>query len=285
MVNIQEKMRGIFGLRSPTMKVYRLIIIVIWTLSIALSLTWNIYNQRQAILSLAHARADLSLQKDVLYRKWVTQKGGVYVPISTTDPNPYLKIVRRDVITTEGKHLTLVNPAYMTRQVREMAKAEGFEFTSITSLKPIRPENAPDRWGKDALVNFEKGIKEVAGIHTISGKEYFRIMRPFIAEKGCLECHAVQGYKTGEIRGGISSAISMEHLYSIERSIQIQLILAHALIWLMGILSIAFVSKRLNAQVGHIREAEQIAVREYEKAESYLNIATEIILNIDAPRR
>jgi len=280
-MKLQEKMSGRFGLRSPTMKVYRMIIIAIWTLSIGLSLTWNIYNQRKAILSLAHAKADLSLQKDVLYRKWVTQKGGVYVPISTTPPNPYLKVGRRDVITTEGQHLTLVNPAYMTRQVRDIAKAKGFEFTSITSLKPLRPENAPDRWEKDALVKFEKGVKEVVGIHTVSGKEYFRIIRPFIVENGCLKCHAVQGYKTGEIRGGISSAISMEHLYSIERSIQMQHFLAHALIWLMGVFGIAFVSKRLNLQVGHIRNAEQKAVMEHEKAESYLNIAAEIILNID----
>ena len=36
-----------------------------------------------------------------------------------------------------------------------------------------------------------------------------RLMRPFRTESSCLQCHAEQGYKEGDIRGGISVAVPM----------------------------------------------------------------------------
>lgn len=62
-----------------------------------------------------------------------------------TPPNPYLSQAReRDIRTPSGLELTLVNSAYMTRQVFE---THGGEVVGhVTSLKPIRPENGPDAW-------------------------------------------------------------------------------------------------------------------------------------------
>ena len=37
-----------------------------------------------------------------------------------------------------------------------------------------------------------------------SGEKVYRYMAPLFVEQGCLKCHAVQGYKLGDIRGGIS---------------------------------------------------------------------------------
>jgi hypothetical protein len=67
------------------------------------------------------------------------------VPVSdVTQPNPYLKHPKRDLLTTDGMQLTMVNPAYMTRQLAEIAEqADGVKF-HITSLKTIRPANAAD---------------------------------------------------------------------------------------------------------------------------------------------
>lgn len=58
--------------------------------------------------------------KDLVFRRWSAMQGGVYIPPSpNTPPNPYLEdIPKRDVVTTDGQKLTLVNPAYMTRQVQ-----------------------------------------------------------------------------------------------------------------------------------------------------------------------
>ncbi len=269
-------------LKQPGVRGYFLIFFITWTCCVAASLAWNIVHQRRAILSLARMRAELTLKKDIIYRKWVSSKGGVYVPVSTTVPNPYLKVPNRDILTVEGHYLTLMNPAYMTRQVNDMAKEAGFDFGHITSLKPIRPENFPDEWEKKALKDFNNGKKEVSGMDSISGRDYFRLMRPFVVDSNCLKCHAVQGYKIGDIRGGISSAIFMRPLYVIERRMRVQLLLAHGVIWILGIAGIAIGSNRLSSKIEQARSSENSAKQEREKAESYLNIAAEIILALDA---
>lgn len=40
---------------------------------------------------------------------------------------------------------------------------------------------------------------------------YMRLIRPIFTEEGCMQCHATQVYIIGEIRGGMSVTIPMEH--------------------------------------------------------------------------
>jgi hypothetical protein len=89
-------------------------------------------------------------------------------PSRETPPNPHLAgLEQRDVTTTEGQPLTLVNPAYVTRQVHELPARQQGARGHITSLKPIRPENAPDPWEVRALQAFEAGTLEVASVEVI----------------------------------------------------------------------------------------------------------------------
>ena len=198
---------------SANLKKYLWTLVVIWTLGIFASLGWNIYQQKQSSLSFARTSAEISYNKDLIYRRWVSKQGGVYLPVSEMTPaNPYLKVPNRDIMTSNGLLLTLVNPAYMTRQVNALAM-EMHDFQGhITSLNPIRPENLPDPWEAEVLKAFERGTKESVSLEMVSGKEYFRFMRPFVTEKACLKCHAVQGYKEGDIRGGISVSLSLIHI-------------------------------------------------------------------------
>ena len=134
---------------------YLLTFVGIWTAGVILSLGWNIYQLQQSILSAARTSAKISYDKDLIYRRWVAKQGGVYVPVSEmTPPNPYLKVPHRDIKTTDDLSLTLINPAYMTRQVNEMAMETHNFQGHITSLNPIRPENYPDPWEKEALKSF-----------------------------------------------------------------------------------------------------------------------------------
>jgi hypothetical protein len=100
----------------------------------------------------------------------------------------------------------------MARQVNQMTAGIHGSRGHITSLNPIRPENKPDSWETAALKSFEKGVKEVSSLEKIEDKEYMRLMRPFVVEKSCLKCHGAQGYKEGDIRGGISVSVPMEPL-------------------------------------------------------------------------
>jgi PAS domain S-box-containing protein len=212
---------------------------VVWSALVAAALAWEMYRQQQSILDSATATARANIYKDIAFRKWAASHGGVYVsPNEQTPPNPYLQVPGRDVTTTTGKTLTLMNPAYVLRQMQSYISDEYGTRSHITSLKPINPNNAPDAWEARALRAFEQGSKELVEVQQIDGQPYLRIMLPFVVEPGCLTCHAQQGYKLGDIRGGISSSVSLEPLLARERELRAKSILvfvAIGLIWLAGL--------------------------------------------------
>ncbi|MDZ7698129.1 MAG: response regulator [Deltaproteobacteria bacterium] len=210
---------------------------VFWTGVIAVSAYWNYVQIGKSITTLAVNEARSTFNKDVVYRRWVAMQGGVYVkPSENLSPNPYLAhLPNRDVITTSGQRLTLVNPAYMTRQVHEMGEEQYGLQGHITSLTPLRPENTPDPWEKEALKAFERGVTEVVSRETIDGKPFMRLMWPFRTEEGCLKCHGHQGYELGSIRGGVSVSVPLgPHLAEAERQ-RILLLLAHVFIGFLGL--------------------------------------------------
>lgn len=135
---------------------------ILWTALVVLSLMWNFRQIHNYILSDAKRLGKISIEKDLSYRCWNVMHGGVYVPITEdTPPNPYLSHVHnRDVITSEGMKLTLLNPGYMTRQVDEISRKFYGTKAHITSLDPIRHEHIPDQWEKKALSSFAQGKRE-----------------------------------------------------------------------------------------------------------------------------
>jgi diguanylate cyclase (GGDEF)-like protein len=236
--------------RSSGLRPYLAVLVLIWTAGVLASLGWNIYELQRSILSVAHEGARVAYSKDLVYRRWAAVQGGVYVPVSETTPgNPYLTVPDRDVRTSGGRALTLVNPAYMTRQVNEIAM-EIYEFRGhITSLNLMRPENRPDPWETEALRKFEQGVKEAGSIQWMAGTEYYRLMYPLKTEKACLKCHAAQGYREGDIRGGLSVSIPMEPLRTIERSRRSELIFAHGFLWVIGLAGITISTRQLRNQI------------------------------------
>src|SRR5450631_391730 len=118
----------------------------------ALSLSVGLFQIRDGLRKLALNQAVQSVEKDLLYRRWASLHGGVYVPVTDRTPsNPYLKdIAEQDITTPSGRRLTLMNPAYMNRQVFELGKERYGNHEHITSLTPLRPENGPDDWERSA---------------------------------------------------------------------------------------------------------------------------------------
>ncbi len=227
---------------TSTVKNYGWVLAGFWTALVIASLLWNIFQVKKETVEAAHIQAWSAFRKDVLYRRWNSMLGGVYVPVTgKTPPNPYLtNVPERDIQTPSGKRLTLMNPAYMTRLVFELGQKEHDVRSHITSLKPVRPENAPDSWEKKALQAFDLGEKEIYSVETLNGQNYLRLMRPLITERSCLLCHAQQGYKENDIRGGISVTIPMQPLLSIQHGTIIRLASINALFWLLGIGGITF---------------------------------------------
>jgi two-component system sensor histidine kinase/response regulator len=238
----------------------RLLVIaaVLWISVIAASSVWDWLQAEKSLMVVAASGARSFFYKDVVYRSWAAMQGGVYVPpTDKTPPNPYLAhLPDRDVTTTTGKRLTLVNPAYMTRQVHELGLKKYGLRGHITSLKPIRPENAADPWETKALHAFENGAKEMVTVEMIAGQPHLRLMRPLVTQASCLQCHSMQGYKEGEIRGGISVATPLAPYAMAIREQGILLVLVHVLIGGLGLLGLWLGNVFLGNSEKALRQSE-----------------------------
>ncbi len=231
---------------------------VLGTVLLGISLAWNVVQVRDRTLEGALIQARVAYQKDIVFRRWNNQHGGVYVDAAVTPPNPYLATIpERDIITPSGRKLTLVNPAYMTRQIYELEASVSGLHGHITSLEPMRRQNAPDPWERTALEAFERGVEEVHAVQPLGGKEYMRLMRPLITEEGCLSCHHERGYVLGKPWGGISVSVPMHELRAIEWKSIRTVLLAHLLLWLIGIAGVSIGGRSLLASERGLRLAEE----------------------------
>ncbi|MBF0283306.1 MAG: DUF3365 domain-containing protein [Magnetococcales bacterium] len=240
--------------RAPRMiQSYSAIVLAGWTLIVLFSLFWSLHTSWDNHLNLAKVEATIHLNKDLAFRKWATSHGGVYVtPSEETPPNPYLAHVpARDVVTDRGQRLTLMNPAYVLRQVMERYSQEYGVRGHITSLHLLNPLNAPDDWERRALESFAQGLKEKMELTVLDGGSHLRYMRPMIMEKGCLKCHAATGIAEGGVRGGISVAIPMASYEVGFRQSRLNSLWSHGLFWLAGVAGIGFIRRQ---SLNHVRE-------------------------------
>ena len=255
-----------------------------WTVIIGLSLIWNLLYTNKQTMAKADVMARLAFEKDVSFRTWVTKHGGVYVPVTDeTTPNPYLLVPDRDVTTRSGKNLTLMNPAYVMRQYYEDFQRKGGVRGHITSLKPLRPENRPGPWEKLDLLSFEAGKKEAEIVQTLDGDEYVRLMKPLILTKGCLKCHAFQGYKEGDIRGGISISVPMEPLRHLERYQMLMLSVVHTLLWLVGLSGIIIFGRIILKSELQQSKADEALHESEEKFRIIFESSRDALMTLEPP--
>lgn len=185
-------------------------------------------NQQNEQNILSSAR---SIYRNVLItRKWVSNYDGILVKKMTgMKPNPYLP--NPELITENGDTLLLKNPALVTRELSELSNQMGGDFSyHMASQKYINPVNKPDEFEESALIFFhdttlDKSNKEYYQIEEISGRHYFRYFAPLYTDQSCLHCHAAQGYKVGDIRGGISVLLAIDPYLEAQRSNLIFLII------------------------------------------------------------
>lgn len=239
---------------------YVWVIALFWTLTVGAMLGGMAYQQQQEVIETARGIARAAFEKDVLYRRWNAELGGLYAEVSDTmRPNPYLKdiVSERDIVTPSGRQLTLVNPSYMTRQVFELGSRDGALAQHITSLTPLRPANAADSWETAALQQFEQGSAEISSIEMINGEEVMRYMRPLYAKSTCLKCHEQQGYKIGDVRGGISVTVPMSSLRDAEYLQGSIVITGGLLLWAIGMLGLFWGGVRLRRDTRRRMAMEQ----------------------------
>jgi two-component system cell cycle sensor histidine kinase/response regulator CckA len=247
--NTMQKHNDVSHTRQFTIRQLRLTAILAWTVLAVITAIWEYDDNSEFKTFNALSMARVCIEKDLVFRRWAARHGGVYVPITRdTPPNPWLNVPERDITTPSGRHLTLMNPAYMSRQIFEIGQTSRTAPQGhITSLKVIRPENAPDPWEAHALASFEAGLAEYGESVILNGKPVYRYMRPLMTEKPCLKCHATQGYREGAVRGGISIAIPTAGLEQAMLHSNMNHVAIIAVIWLMGLGGIMFGFRRIGA--------------------------------------
>ena len=244
-----------------TVRNYSLSLLTGLTLLFVLSMTWNLYQNRCDSEERARVEARTIFQHNLAYRRWNSSHGGVYSRITDRNPpNPYLGVEQRDLTTIEGTRLTLINPFRMTDQVYGLLREQSprlAAFNRTVSLKPVNPANRADEWEQRGLKSFEQGVAEVSEITRVDGRAYLRLLTPYVIEASCLDCHDYQGYKVGDIRGGMSISVPLQPYYDAAASSRRIIILTHLLLWLLGGATIVLFSLGLRKYQKEITESKE----------------------------
>ncbi|ENO89145.1 diguanylate cyclase domain-containing protein [Thauera linaloolentis] len=245
----------------------------------------------EAFMAAARERGQTVFRLVEITREWNTHHGGVYVPVTDEmQPNPYLVHPRRDLITSDGRPLTMVNPAFMTRQIAEISERTDGVRLHITSLRPVRPANQPDAWEAEALEAFESGVPERLALVDEERGPVHRYMAPLRVAESCLPCHAGNEYRVGDVHGGISVTMPAGPLLALRDAQRQRVAGLFLLAFVLSAGSIHYLLAAARRHVGSIARinAEQerlIAQRTGELAASNAGLAREIAQRLRDQRR
>ena len=261
--------------------------IAIWSISIVASYLWNDQQVRSLIMDQARSELRASFYKDLTFRQWATKHGGVYVPVTEeTQPDPYISFMpERDVVTPSGRTLTLINPALMVRMFNEMASKNSETQGHISSLTPLNPGNKSDPWEAKSLAKFDNnsdGIDEITEISDIDGEPYLRLIHVMKMGEKCLICHESQGYKIGEIAGGVSVSVPLQKLEQTADKKITQMGIGHGVLWIFGIATILIGQRKLKQSAVESNLAYQALGENETRTRNILSTSLDAIITIDA---
>jgi PAS domain S-box-containing protein len=261
---------------------YFAVLIFIWTAAVGWSLIWTINTAKKNTLITALAQSNMALEKDKMFRRWASRHGGVYTFTTTTIPNPYLTHIKdRDINLPDGRTLTLVNPAYMIRQMYEMNNDAKLVKTRLVSDKLLNPVNTPDGWEINALKQVVSTKKDYFEMDRKDGKSEFRFMSPFFIEKPCLKCHAFQGYKIGDIRGAISVITDISNIIKGEKNIEKSAYIGHILLYVLILILFRVGYLNIGRMLKRLHDRETALNTTLSRNESILQSASEGIFGVD----
>lgn len=185
---------------------------IVAALSLAVCFVGLDWRNRDLIRETMLSEARALFWSIVQTRLWNAAHGGVYVEKTPrTVPNPFLE--HPEIKACDGRIYVLLNPATMTREISGITRQAGDISFRITSLKTINPANAPTSFEREALMAFDRGAKEFNRTVDEGGKRVLLYMAPLYTDESCLSCHARQGYKAGDARGGISVRLDVSGVY------------------------------------------------------------------------
>ncbi|MCK9530158.1 MAG: diguanylate cyclase [Gammaproteobacteria bacterium] len=225
---------------------YWIIPLAIWMALAAGSLLWNWRHLTGHAheLALGHGRFVFAVMESM--RLWNAHSGGVYAPVDAGAPGVRLPGLAEDIATPSGGRLTQISPGYMLRQLGATLGELTDVDARLTSLDPVNPKNAPDDWERAGLEAFADGAREHFALADEGGVPYMRYMAALVVTEPCLECHAHQDYREGDVRGALSVRFDAGELLAGADHQRMSLGVVHGVVWLL-------VSTLILASLGHMR--------------------------------
>ncbi|MDD2758807.1 MAG: diguanylate cyclase [Methylomonas sp.] len=235
----------------------------LWLMVIGISYYQQAEDDKRFGQKIAYKQAETFFQHILLMRYWNAHHGGVYAPVTESNqPDPYLNIPERDITTREGKRYTLINPAYMSRQMAKMEKGKTGILYHITSLDPQRPEDKADDWEVRALKAFEDGKTSFSELSDIDGKSYYRYMAPLVLEPECTKCHNEPDKNVGGFRGAISVSLPSSSIEAFIDDRLVNLKRSHLVIAVTGVVALMlgyWAQSKLNRRLTKAETRLQLA--------------------------
>ncbi len=230
----------------------------LWTAGITTSAVWiarQVWTRTQN-LALGQARADLNEERAV--NVWAANIGPIYAPENKRFKPSALLSSRpeRDIQTPSGKPLTMISPHLLLAH-NDPAVTEGAIQHRLVSLTPVDPLKGPDSWERAALLAFKEGEGEYSEFTTADGRPVLRLMQSLITNKRCLACHGQQGYKFGDIRGGLEAWTDLTTYHQTAKSEIVALCSVHGAFWLLGTVGIALATQHARRSLTGRSRAEQ----------------------------
>jgi len=156
-------------------------------------------------------------QEIVQTRHWIIRNHGVYLkqPPSPADIDSMSKIpgLKMTITDRDGTVYHLQNHAIITDEISALGQQERLFKIRLLSERPLNPANgARDLYESRALKAFSRGEQERYRFEHLGTGYLFRYLAPLFVTGECLECHGIQGYKVGDVRGAIEVMIPAENV-------------------------------------------------------------------------
>jgi len=255
--------------------------IIIFVILAAILVMHELVQGRSKYYSIMDSRARQIADVVKAYRQWGASVGHIYADRDNVQPNPYLKWHTLRDQETDSLHLTMVNPAYMTRLVSEILNAKKGVKLRIVSTNPFNPGNMASPWEEAALKNLKSEKDEYSepyskGLQEIS----YRYLKPLYVEKPCRKCHARQGYKVGDLIGGISVEIPSDQVLKLLLKDTLSKVTTYLIISVLLLVVIIYLLKKIylsNVERENTINELNIEIERRKKSESVIVAQTRIV--------
>lgn len=195
---------------------------------------------------------------------WNVWYGGVYVKLMEVMlVNFYFDVFNCDIEICDGMCLMLFNLVYMMWQVMVIVNELIGVWVYMISFKLINLVNWVDLWESVVLQGFEKGLMEWVELIDVDGKMLVCFMVLLVICEVCFDCYVKQGYKIGDICGGISVMFDIVLFVELLCQQKCNFILVYLVGWLLVGVLILFVLVCLCQQVlvlGWVKDEQEVLV-------------------------